>query len=153
MSSKAVVEVQYRASEEGPSLEEKGRDGHTDQAHIPDEDSAVLGHDSQQDFQAGVQKALVLKKVWSRTTLVLAFARCVTSHPPAGRYSPSNPKEYPQSFHHYLDHHLLRLLRHGGGAICHQLIQDTLCYECRACGGKHHAHHRIPSCCKTQRCK
>lgn len=44
---------------------------------------AASVHSESSSIQAGVQKAMILKKAWSRTTLLIAFSRLVrgTSRP------------------------------------------------------------------------
>jgi hypothetical protein len=45
------------------------------EAAVNASDDAVSVHSETSSVQAGVQKALILKKAWSHTTLGIAFAR------------------------------------------------------------------------------
>lgn len=49
------------------------------QDHRKDDAASIRSESS--GVQAGVQKAMILKKAWSRTTLAMAFARCVHYSP------------------------------------------------------------------------
>jgi hypothetical protein len=42
-------------------------------------DDAASVHSESSSIQAGVQKAMILKKAWSRTSLAIAFSRYVFS--------------------------------------------------------------------------
>lgn len=59
-------------------VEEARRDGDGGPAGGGD---AVSVYSESSLVQAGVQKAMILKKAWSRTTLLIAFTRCVRSIP------------------------------------------------------------------------
>ncbi|TQV90613.1 hypothetical protein V2A60_008291 [Cordyceps javanica] len=71
MKSEPDVEVQ-RVAPEAPS--EKARDGYAGPDHGLKTDGGVRNGQNDERFQAGVQKAMALKKTWSRTTLAVAFS-------------------------------------------------------------------------------
>ncbi|OAA49229.1 siderophore iron transporter mirA [Cordyceps fumosorosea ARSEF 2679] len=71
MKSLGHVEVQRIApGEDG----EKGRDQNASLDHGPSRNPCDPGSVNEQEYQAGVHKALALNKAWSRTTLIIAFS-------------------------------------------------------------------------------
>ncbi|PQK09545.1 hypothetical protein BB8028_0001g16150 [Beauveria bassiana] len=72
MKSDAAIEVQGSALEPQPEGE-KRRDSNGSQAGIPSGHDANSYDHNEQHFQAGVEKALILQKSGSRTTLAIAF--------------------------------------------------------------------------------
>ena len=82
-------------------------DGKNLEAQEVRHDDASSVHSESSSIQAGVQKAMILKKAWSRTSLAIAFSR----------YVPSSfemaPAKRSQSLPYNSRHHLLRLLWTG----------------------------------------
>lgn len=80
MKSDAAIEVQGSALEPQPEGE-KRRDSNGSQAGIPSGHDANSYDHNEQHFQAGVEKALILQKSGSRTTLAIAFTRYLVRRP------------------------------------------------------------------------
>jgi hypothetical protein len=84
MKSDVAVEVQRTAPEQQPEGERR-RDSNGSQAGMPSGHDANSHDRNEQHFQAGVEKALILQKSGSRTTLAIAFTRYLVAHPLTGQ--------------------------------------------------------------------
>lgn len=102
----AMADNVTRTQTEPEYVNDKNLEAQEQQQQLPNDDAASV-HSESSSIQAGVQKAMILKKAWSRTSLAIAFARYVCFLWSFFGVIASNHR---QSAPYYSRHHLLGLL-------------------------------------------